>query len=276
MIVAFDHGLSAMKLLAIERDYTRAFYIFRPKDSALDNKIVSIIKNADLFIAVENTPQEIINMRISKIAKELDSTAFGALALAGLDKGIVVSMGTGTAFLVSDGKTTTHVGGTGVGGGLIEGIARYMNLSVEEFVKFSSYGDSSNVDLQVKHVYPAGLPTLPPDVTASNLARLEPKSRPEDIAAGVIRLVGEVVGVLSVLISKIYPGYPIVLVGGLTLIKGLERIIKDAVSLFSREKIQVIVPPHAHLATIIGAVLTTVDKSLHVDILRALKNLNLG
>ncbi|MBQ7060450.1 MAG: pantothenate kinase, partial [Clostridia bacterium] len=47
--------------------------------------------------------------------EEFSAIARGGLALAGADEAIVVSMGTGTAFVKADGKGYQHIGGSGVG-----------------------------------------------------------------------------------------------------------------------------------------------------------------
>ena len=48
--------------------------------------------------------------------EEFSAIARGGLALAGLDEAVVVSMGTGTAFIHAHGKDYSHIGGSGVGG----------------------------------------------------------------------------------------------------------------------------------------------------------------
>ena len=48
-------------------------------------------------------------------AVELDAIARGGLALAGLDEALVVSIGTGTAFVRADKNSIRHIGGSGVG-----------------------------------------------------------------------------------------------------------------------------------------------------------------
>ena len=56
--------------------------------------------------------------------EEFSAIARGGLALAGLDEAVVVSMGTGTAFIHAHGKDYSHIGGSGVGGGTIVGLGK--------------------------------------------------------------------------------------------------------------------------------------------------------
>ena len=50
----------------------------------------------------------------------------GGLYLSGLDKAIIVSMGTGTAIISARGREARHVIGTGVGGGTLLGLSKKM------------------------------------------------------------------------------------------------------------------------------------------------------
>ena len=51
--------------------------------------------------------------------EEFTANAKGGLYLSGLDRAIIVSMGTGTAYVYADAQSSEYLGGTGVGGGKI-------------------------------------------------------------------------------------------------------------------------------------------------------------
>ena len=53
---------------------------------------------------------------------EFTSIGLGGLAMSGLDHAIIVSMGTGTAFVEAGNGVNRHMGGTGVGGGTLLGL----------------------------------------------------------------------------------------------------------------------------------------------------------
>ena len=55
---------------------------------------------------------------------EFNATGRGGLYLSELNEAIIVSMGTGTAIVHADGKNYTHLGGTGIGGGTLIGLAK--------------------------------------------------------------------------------------------------------------------------------------------------------
>jgi len=60
---------------------------------------------------------------------EFDCIGLGGLFLSGLERAVVVSMGTGTAlvYATSDG-TMTYLGGTGVGGGTLVGLSKSCSI----------------------------------------------------------------------------------------------------------------------------------------------------
>ena len=56
--------------------------------------------------------------------EEFSAIGRGGLWLTGLDEAIIVSMGTGTAFVHANGNSYRHLGGSGVGGGTLIGLGR--------------------------------------------------------------------------------------------------------------------------------------------------------
>ena len=124
---------------------------------------------------------------------EFRATGLGGLMLSGLEKAIIVSMGTGTAIVSADGSEVHHVGGTGVGGGTLLGLSnRMLNIrSFDALVKASQGGKLSHVDLFVSEITSEKMPTLPEGTTASNFGKLSDLATQSDIAYGIINLVSD-------------------------------------------------------------------------------------
>ena len=59
-------------------------------------------------------------------AEEFIADGLGARYESALDRMIVVSMGTGTSLVQCDGDHIEHIGGIGIGGGTLQGLARIM------------------------------------------------------------------------------------------------------------------------------------------------------
>ena len=101
---------------------------------------------------------------------EFQASGTGALALSGQTSGVVVTMGTGTAFLWAEaGKEVRHLCGSGIGGGTLGGLCRKL-VGMERFYqikKLAAQGDLSHVDLTIsgpsghRHYDGAGLSELP-------------------------------------------------------------------------------------------------------------------
>lgn len=114
-------------------------------------------------------------------ANEFIADGLGARHESGRDKIIVVSMGTGTSLVKCDGDKIEHIGGIGIGGGTLQGLARLM-LKTDDIRTVSEIavkGDVSNVNLRIKDISAHPLPGLPMSAVASLLAmpRVTPREK---------------------------------------------------------------------------------------------------
>ena len=140
---------------------------------------------------------------------EFDAWARGARVVAEFEgvelpeRYLLVSLGTGTSILAIDGPRVTRAGGTGIGGGTALGLGKLL-LGVERFedlTTLAARGDRRRVDLLVSEVYPEMDTTVGRNLTASNFAKLE-STRPEDLAHGLMGLVGETVVLVSLGLAR--------------------------------------------------------------------------
>ena len=117
------------------------------------------------------------------------ATGVGGTTLADVSNAVVVSIGTGTSLvLVRDGGCA-HIGGSGVGSGTLRGLSRKMfgRQDTRELFKLSESGNRLTVDLTVGDLF-SGTDTLPPDLTASNLAKAADGASEEDWAMAVVNM----------------------------------------------------------------------------------------
>lgn len=140
-----------------------------------------------------------------QVISEIDAISFGGATLADCKECIVVSMGTGTAIVHFKNNTAMHVGGTGVGGGAIKGLSSFIcgMDDPSQIEALALKGDASKINLtiadlgyEVEDLGYEGLNFLRADFTASNFASVKSK-RIEDLAAAILRLVGETVGIIA-------------------------------------------------------------------------------
>lgn len=140
--------------------------------------------------------------RINIIA-EIDAIGLGGAALASSSNCVVVSMGTGTAIVHFNNNSAKHVGGSGVGGGTIRGLASLIcglddPLQIEAL---AMKGKASNLNLTISDLGYEKISFLGADMTASNFASIKSKKN-EDLAAGILCLVGETVGIIASLCAR--------------------------------------------------------------------------
>jgi len=199
-------------------------------------------------------PDNILGLRVVKV-DEITAAGIGGIVLTGLEEALVVSMGTGTALIEvrGNGKAIRHVGGTGVGGGTLLGLSRKIlgisNINV--LVEMAEKGDSRRVDLTVGDIVGGGIGILSPDMTASNLGKVEDTSSPEDLAAGITNLIGEVISSVSYLAaSRLGLEDKIVLVGRVAKLPPVLKSIRRVLSSFGAKAI---IPELPEYAVAVGA-----------------------
>jgi type II pantothenate kinase len=138
-----------------------------------------------------------------QLISEIDAIGFGGSALANYSDCIVVSIGTGTAIVHFSKSGARHVGGTGLGGGTIKGLSSII-CGLNDPLKIETLalkGDPSKINLTISDLGYEGLSFLGSDMTASNFADVK-SDKPEDMAAGILRLVGETVGIIASLCAR--------------------------------------------------------------------------
>ncbi len=190
---------------------------------------------------------------------EFKSIGLGGLYLSGLDKALCVSMGTGTALVrATKGGEMQYLGGTGVGGGTLMGLSRLL-LQAEEIdhiCDMASSGNLANIDLRISDMTKSGtLDELARDLTAANFGNISDLATREDIASGLLNMVLETVGMISIFGARSSGVKDIVLTGNLTELDYCKKKFASFAGLNEKEGLKFIIPPSARFATVIGTAL---------------------
>lgn len=184
---------------------------------------------------------------------EFSASCAGALALSGQERGVVVTMGTGTAFLWAEQDgTVRHLCGSGIGGGTLGGLCRKL-VDMERFgqiKRLAEQGDLSHVDLTIRDLSKNAAATLDPDMTAANFGNLAEDAAPADLAAGVVNLVLQAIGTMTVLACQSCRTDTVILTGSVTTLSQVRPNFQLFEKLYG---IRYIVPENATFATAIGA-----------------------
>ena len=186
---------------------------------------------------------------------EFVADALGAIYESHLDHAMVVSMGTGTSFVMCQGgNDIRHIGGIGIGGGTLQGLSRIMlNTSdVKQVSALAMQGDIRHVNLLIGDISAQPLPGLPMEATASIFARAQNDASREDIACGIISMVLQSIGSAAVLAAQGTGCRDMVLIGNLSLLPQCKEVFPALERLYG---VRFHIPKFSEYCTAIGAAL---------------------
>lgn len=185
---------------------------------------------------------------------EFHAIGLGGLRLSGASRALVVSVGTGTALVHAMGSEARHVGGSGIGGGTILGLGKALAgiTDFDSLAEVAGRGRVEHVDLTISDIAANAVGTLPSNATASNFGRMADRPSTEDMAAGIVNLVFQTVGVLAMLAARAESDETIVVIGN-TMRIPMARTVLD--SLYPIYGVRFQVPDQAEYATALGAAL---------------------
>lgn len=194
---------------------------------------------------------------------EFKSIGLGGLYLTGLSDALCVSMGTGTAAVHAEsGGEMTYLGGTGVGGGTLMGLSRLL-LNIDEFdhiFELADTGNLKNIDLRISDITSENsLSELSRDLTASNFGNVSDIASRADIASGLLNMVLETVGMLSVFAARSRGVKDIVLTGNLTKLDYCKQKFAQFNKMYKNEGLRFLIPELSQFATVIGTALCGLD-----------------
>jgi type II pantothenate kinase len=183
---------------------------------------------------------------------EFKAVGLGGCRLAGFDKALVVSMGTGTGFLRVSGIDVKHFGGSGLGGGTLVGLSVGLinENDISRVALLAENGNLNNVDLTIEDISKNTIPNLPPHATAANLGKMKNNPAPADVAIGLLNLIFQVIGMMAVFACEGNPIKDIILTGTLTTLKQAADVFKAVSNLHG---LTFTIPEHAVFAGAIGA-----------------------
>ena len=188
-------------------------------------------KHLELGDYIDSTPIIHVN--------EIDAVGHGSMKLSGLseeESTIIVSAGSGTACIHAHKGIFTHCSGTGVGGGTVLGLSKLLlgTTDPEEIAALAEKGDESFVDLILEDVVSGPIGQLPSDTTAVNFGKISKEdieySR-EDIAAGIVNLVGQTAARIATSVAMMFQATEIVVVGRAPSFAGLKNSLEQAASI---------------------------------------------
>jgi type II pantothenate kinase len=219
MIIGIDIGSTITKAVAVETGTegrtirtikTRAADAVTSATGAFGKMIVeNDIKMADIKrIMITGAGASRLNNDLFGIATEkvdeIQAVGIGGMFLAGKDSIIITNIGTGTAIIDARRDRISHMGGTGVGGGTIQGLAKKL-LPTTDFngiMALAETGNLNQVDLLLEDIMETDISFLNKESTASNFGKMLDGAKDGDIALGILNMVYQVIGMMSVFAAK--------------------------------------------------------------------------
>ena len=191
---------------------------------------------------------------------EITAIGLGGMFLSKKDNVIITNIGTGTAIIEASRNKIVHLGGSGVGGGTILGLAkRLLSMSnFNEIVTLAETGTLDTVDLLLEDITETDISFLNKKATASNFGKILDSVKNEDIAAGILNMVYQVIGMLSVFAAKMQGSKSVLVTGNGSNNPIGKRTLKAITEIYA---IPFEFPSDAEYTTAIGAGLYTAKQA---------------
>jgi type II pantothenate kinase len=271
LIVGIDIGASTTKAVALEELRTAKLISVKTTEAITSastalEKLLTLMNRSSRDVTViavsgggaRSVEETLLGIPVAKV-DEIKAIGVGGLALSGKKQALIVSMGTGTALVAAykEGRRVVHIGGTGVGGGTLQGLSMRLlhTYNFENIEKMAAAGDASKVDLTVADIAGGPVGIVSGKATASNFGRLSTDANENDVAAAIFNMVSQVIGAIVAFAAKAYGlEKDVVLVGRLAGNNLITKSIGDVADMFH---IRLHIPENGRYCVAIGAAKST-------------------
>ncbi|MDR2160261.1 MAG: pantothenate kinase [Treponema sp.] len=272
MIIGIDIGSTTTKAVALESaEAGRRTLLKKIKTRAEDAVTSATGALGKMIVESDIRMENIEKIRItgagsSKIrnnifgiptekADEISAVGIGGMFLSEKDSIIIANIGTGTAIIEANRERIVHLGGSGVGGGTILGLAKKL-LPTSDFngiMELAAQGNLNQVDLLLEDIMDADLSFLSRETTPSNFGKMLDSAGSGDIALGIMNMVYQVIGMLAVFAARSRNIDRVVITGNGSSNPIGKRILQVITGLYGTVFEY---PPNAEYTTAVGAALS--------------------
>ena len=196
-------------------------------------------------------PDTILKKKVVKV-DEFASLYRGASITAKRLNMIVASVGTGTAFVRVTPFGAWHLGGSGVGGGMLEGMSKKLfgSFDPKALQALAAEGRPENCDLLIKDVTTGQIGNLTPETTVANLSKAG-TADDASLARGLYTLIFQSIGVMGAFCTKAHLTRTIFVCGTILDSQPIAKEMLDGIA--KLHKVRFVIPENAAFITAIGS-----------------------
>lgn len=275
MLLSLDFGITITDILKKTEDGTLVHRMIPSNQKPSEKLIKELFKDLNFsgdveFIALTGGHHQLIGNSIEKTPvfhiNEVDAIGAGGFYLSKLDpneQALIINSGSGTSCILAKKGEFLHCSGTGVGGGTVIGLSKLLlgTINPKEIQELAEAGLARGTDLILKDVVSGPIGLLPSDTTAVNFGRLirtNKKVSKEDLAAGIVNLVGQTIARIATSVAMAFQVTDIIIVGRTPTFTALRKSLEEAALLTNFTPH---FPEKAEYASALGALLMSEKKN---------------
>lgn len=264
MIIGIDIGSTTTKAISIEDGKLTKKIKTKAEDAVtsatgafgkiiLENgiKIDAVKKIKTTGAGASKIKDNIFGIPTDRV-NEIEAIGIGGMFLSGMKNIIITNIGTGTAIIEAGDRGIFHVGGSGVGGGTILGLAKKLLPTAEMsgINELAKTGNLSKVDLLLGDITDTSISFLNGESTAANFGKMLDTANNSDMALAIINMVYQVIGVMSVFAARARNTDRVIVTGNGSSNKIGQKVLANITGIYG---IEFTYPEDAEYTTAVGA-----------------------
>lgn len=254
-IVGIDIGASGTKIVLMQgRKLLKS--TLKRKDETLEDAILRFgMEGADCItvtgVGAAALPDTLAGKKVMKV-DEFASLYRGAMTVGKRVNMIVVSVGTGTAFVRVTPFGAWHLGGSGVGGGMLQGLSEKLfgSFDPNALQTLAAEGKAEQCDLLIKDVTTGQIGNLTPETTVANLQKAG-TADDASLARGIYTLIFQCIGVMGAFCTKAHLTRTIFVCGTILDSQPIAKEMLDGIA--KLHNVKFVIPENAAFITAIGS-----------------------
>ncbi len=254
-VVGVDVGASGTKIVLMQGTKLLKTTL-QQKNETLEEAIRRINpENAQAItvtgVGAAELPEKMLGKRVVKV-DEFASLYRGASVVGKRLNMIVASVGTGTAFVRVTPFGAWHLGGSGVGGGMLQGLSEKLfgSFDPKALQQLAEEGKAENCDLLIKDVTKGQIGNLTPETTVANLSKAG-TADDASLARGIYTLIFQCIGVMGAFCTKAHLTRTIFVCGTILDSQPIAKEMLDGIA--KLHKVKFVIPENAAFITAIGS-----------------------